>query len=1121
MAVIHDRVRTLALDFEQSERNQVLTDDQIDQIITLFAFMDDGQEKVNLLDIAIEYCKAARQKDVDKTPERAQQATLRINTLQQWQAYPAKYIVDVTLDDQGISTGLSESRVRTLIEQHRELGEAHHAIPQTGRDDAARQKADEALREIGSHESSLHFTEAEKTKLAGIQEGATKGGSGGGGEDDQARADIAEHKTATNPHQIDVSGKVDNSQFERHERSVHMTAAERTKLAGVGEGAQKNRTSAELKRDYESNSDTNAFTDAEKTKLAGIQDGATAGGGGGAAGAGTLDHVIENKSISAFATATGGEALGSIVLNDLKEDEFVEIIVEIKAEMRASRRGSTADRPSFIYAYDANFDDSWNIGTPDNISDDNGQFIFGRPSGRLFASSRFVSGSWTSDYIESLSNPTWEYHHTSADVTTRTIYLRGRRETLTNAFVRSSLINVYVLRSGGGGGGGSGMDTEARKEAAQNKIDISQHEAATNPHNIQVPDISGLATKTSVASEMAARLAGDDVKGLSTPLDFDQFGTLMNEQAASDNPGVLVVPIRLMGDTGGVSYDLNPGDVVYFPAKSRIGSHWFTIPTPDVTGVTKAQLDAEIALRVAGDDIQFSEVASAAEFTTELAAQKATETSAHLFRVSADFTHDGTDYKVDDVLYVMPRSDSVERWFNLKTIIPDTKLNANKSQVATPGLLTNDIWADIIDKRLNISPANTAVAFQIELGRQANSFTPLWIVATATYQARVGTNSYSVKDGDVWHIPPFSNVATRFWNTRDLGGDIGIEPNRIANKEALSRNYRVPVYNLNTDYLNARGVKQYEIWIKSRAVHVVSNWTPVSDFIVDINVNATEQTTIGLVDGDTIVPVQFVPRLPSGSAEVSMIRTTFLHIGGTGGDTSALEAKVTAIEANEWVTVRRQEKLLQVADLHISVTPKIREATSGAYTILFTNSNVVDAGTTFYQVALNGVIVQARKAWDQPASITVTPTAQQLVAINRVSQTQVSVSVEFYRQANGGAGAGSVVDVVPVRAASPAPKADMVLQAAVAGADGAGTVSVTLPANFATWKTLRSAAWEASDRVRICDTPTALLAAQTNNFDIREGGFSYLFRPSDRYWGRNPGHSGSSGGTLIYCVLTD
>lgn len=86
-----------------------------------------------------------------------------------------------------------------------------------------------------------------------------------------------------------------------------------TKLDTVESGAQVNRTAAELKTDYESNADTNAFTDAQNSKLAGIQAGATAGIGSVAATSNLdmagFDIVNVNNSTNFVATQkllTGG-----------------------------------------------------------------------------------------------------------------------------------------------------------------------------------------------------------------------------------------------------------------------------------------------------------------------------------------------------------------------------------------------------------------------------------------------------------------------------------------------------------------------------------------------------------------------------------------------------------------------------------------------------------------------------------------------------------------------------------------------------------------------------------------------------------------------------------------------
>ena len=90
------------------------------------------------------------------------------------------------------------------------------------------------------------YTDSEKTKLAGIETGATG---------DQTAAEI---KTA----------------YESNSDTNAFTDSAQTKLAGIEASATADQTATEIKTAYESNSDTNVFTDAEKTKLAGIQSGA-------------------------------------------------------------------------------------------------------------------------------------------------------------------------------------------------------------------------------------------------------------------------------------------------------------------------------------------------------------------------------------------------------------------------------------------------------------------------------------------------------------------------------------------------------------------------------------------------------------------------------------------------------------------------------------------------------------------------------------------------------------------------------------------------------------------------------------------------------------------------------
>ena len=99
---------------------------------------------------------------------------------------------------------------------------------------------------VGNATDSNVFTDAEKTKLAGISTGATT---------DQTASDI---RTL-------VENASDSNVF---------TDADHTKLNAIEDNATADQSNSEIKTAYEANSDTNAFTDAEKTKLSGIATGA-------------------------------------------------------------------------------------------------------------------------------------------------------------------------------------------------------------------------------------------------------------------------------------------------------------------------------------------------------------------------------------------------------------------------------------------------------------------------------------------------------------------------------------------------------------------------------------------------------------------------------------------------------------------------------------------------------------------------------------------------------------------------------------------------------------------------------------------------------------------------------
>jgi len=141
------------------------------------------------------------------------------------------------------------------------------------------------LDDISDGTNHVKMTNAERTKLTGIETGATA---------DQSASEIKslyESNTDTNAftdsEQTKLSGIENNATADQTASEIRtlvdsatdsnvFTDADHTKLDGIEANATADQTDAEIKTAYENNSDTNAFTDSEKTKLSGIETNATA-----------------------------------------------------------------------------------------------------------------------------------------------------------------------------------------------------------------------------------------------------------------------------------------------------------------------------------------------------------------------------------------------------------------------------------------------------------------------------------------------------------------------------------------------------------------------------------------------------------------------------------------------------------------------------------------------------------------------------------------------------------------------------------------------------------------------------------------------------------------------------
>jgi hypothetical protein len=156
----------------------------------------------------------------------------------------------VVLDADDISDATTTNKFTTASDISKLAGiEAGATADQTGAEIKAAYE---------SEANTNAFTDAEKTKLAGIAAGA-----------EVNTVDSVNAQTgAVVLDADDISDAATTNKF--------TTASDISKLAGIEASATADQTGAEIKTAYEGESDTNAFTDAEKTKLSGIETGATA-----------------------------------------------------------------------------------------------------------------------------------------------------------------------------------------------------------------------------------------------------------------------------------------------------------------------------------------------------------------------------------------------------------------------------------------------------------------------------------------------------------------------------------------------------------------------------------------------------------------------------------------------------------------------------------------------------------------------------------------------------------------------------------------------------------------------------------------------------------------------------
>ena len=214
------------------------------------------------------------------------------------------------------------------------------------------------------------YTDAEKTKLAGVEAGATAdltaqeisdlltallGGTGwqtgGSGSTDLS------YVAATRLLQSSSGADVILPEVVSGGNSGLMLGSDKAKIDGVEAGATADQTPSEIKVLYEGNTNTNAYTDAEKTKLAGVEAGATADQTGSEIKTLYEAQTNTNAYTDTEKTKLGGIATGAEVntINSIVSGEITgsDAVLNVVSLTQAEYNAGTPNATTFYIITDA------------------------------------------------------------------------------------------------------------------------------------------------------------------------------------------------------------------------------------------------------------------------------------------------------------------------------------------------------------------------------------------------------------------------------------------------------------------------------------------------------------------------------------------------------------------------------------------------------------------------------------------------------------------------------------------------------------------------------------------------------------------------------------------------
>ena len=400
-------------------------------------------------------------------------------------------------------------------------------------------------------------------------------------------------------------------------------------------------------------------------------------------------------------------------------------------------------------------------------------------------------------------------------------------------------------------------------------------------------------------------------------------------------------------------------------------------------GVTQQQLADEMALRAAGDEIQYQPIATGAQLLGFLGDQETSdEVGVAYFSAPIEEVYKGEDHRFvpGDLVWFPPRSFVGKTFANLLRHVHDFAFG---------------------------SAGDTDQFAALARGNAASSQT-LLILSTATYTAFTGGQQYSILAGDIWVVYPRTTVPHRFLPLQMLLAAGGYSNDRMRIVPVNGLPGIDAAASLDGDYWLvdpdvARGIDISEAtrWqlnivgsdniINERTlVHEVDPWAPSRRIQAVVNVSDAEEANVQTALASTPGRVRFALRVLNVNAQV-LVRYYEMPINAAFVAPTGGEAKLSQAQ---------QIGLLSIhpASSTIDYTPgKLDDALKGTIRLVVANPELL-TGDIWVQGSIDGQPVLAREKWAATTGTLDFPITDQLSRL--IGQNPaLDIQLQFYNDA--------------------------------------------------------------------------------------------------------------------------